>query len=89
MFFFFFFFFFFIPHNPLVFIPLHKKPQKQELDPEGDEKRRKLVSQDTSDSSSASQTPSVSSEDTLSPGVRGEPVSQYPSIIKEIYNIFM
>ncbi|XP_056313919.1 zinc finger ZZ-type and EF-hand domain-containing protein 1 [Danio aesculapii] len=39
---------------------------------EGDEKRRrKLVSQDTSDSSCASQTPSVSSEDTLSPGVRG------------------
>uniref|UniRef100_A0A8C1FJB6 Zinc finger ZZ-type and EF-hand domain containing 1 n=1 Tax=Cyprinus carpio carpio TaxID=630221 RepID=A0A8C1FJB6_CYPCA len=52
-------------------LPTDRKPQKQEPEIEGDEKRRrKLVSQDTSDSSSVSQTPSVSSEDTLSPGVR-------------------
>ncbi|XP_076130954.1 zinc finger ZZ-type and EF-hand domain-containing protein 1 isoform X1 [Alosa pseudoharengus] len=37
---------------------------------EGERLKRKLVSQDTLDSSSLSQTPSVSSEGTLSPGVR-------------------
>ncbi|XDV20765.1 hypothetical protein PO909_026027 [Leuciscus waleckii] len=54
--------------SPLL--PRDRKLQKQEPNAEGDARRRKLVSEDTSDSSSASQTPSVSSEDTLSPGVR-------------------
>ncbi|XP_036379295.1 zinc finger ZZ-type and EF-hand domain-containing protein 1 isoform X2 [Megalops cyprinoides] len=54
--------------------------------------KRKLVSQDTLDSTSLSQTPSVSSEDTLSPVVRGSegsaetavtPVSENPDAPKE------
>ncbi|XP_051981297.1 zinc finger ZZ-type and EF-hand domain-containing protein 1-like isoform X2 [Xyrauchen texanus] len=47
--------------------PSDGKPQKQDMGAEGDE-RSKLVSQDTLDSSSASQTPT--SEDTMSPAVR-------------------
>ncbi|XP_077096835.1 zinc finger ZZ-type and EF-hand domain-containing protein 1 isoform X2 [Siphateles boraxobius] len=54
--------------SPLL--PRDRKPQKQDPNAEDDARRRKLVSEDTSDSSSASQTPSVSSEETLSPGVR-------------------
>ncbi|XP_051521202.1 zinc finger ZZ-type and EF-hand domain-containing protein 1-like isoform X3 [Myxocyprinus asiaticus] len=51
--------------------PRDTKPQKEEVGAEGDERmKKKLVSQDTSDSSSVSQTPSLSSEVTLSPGVR-------------------
>lgn len=44
------------------------------LSPPGmaDEEKRKLVTQDTLDSCSLSQTPSVSSEDPLSPVVRCE-----------------
>ena len=58
--------------------PLQKKSQEQEADPpfppkvEGERPKRKLVSQDTLDLSSLSQTLSVSSEGTLSPGVKGE-----------------
>ncbi|TRY99292.1 hypothetical protein DNTS_003987 [Danionella cerebrum] len=61
--------------SPLL--PRERKAQNLEPDAEVDLKRRrrKLVSQDTSESSCASQTPSVSSEDTLSPGVRGSEFS--------------
>nr|XP_055055394.1 zinc finger ZZ-type and EF-hand domain-containing protein 1 isoform X3 [Misgurnus anguillicaudatus] len=53
--------------------PADRKLKKQDEVEEGEEKeekrRRNLVSHDTSESSSVSQTPSVSSEETLSPGV--------------------
>ncbi|XP_061104197.1 zinc finger ZZ-type and EF-hand domain-containing protein 1 isoform X3 [Conger conger] len=57
-----------------------------------EEAKKKLMSQDTLDSASLSQTPSVSSEDTLSPVVRGSecsaetaitPVSENPEVSKE------
>ncbi|KAL2094997.1 hypothetical protein ACEWY4_009716 [Coilia grayii] len=53
-----------------------RKSQEQEAElplppkAEGERPKKKLVSQDTLDSTSLSQTPSVSSEGTLSPGVR-------------------
>ena len=46
--------------------------------PEGEEGKKRLVTQDTLDSSSLSQTPSVSSEGTLSPVVRGETTETAP-----------
>lgn len=69
-------------HNNLHRLPLpghlQRKSQEQEADVPlpskagGERPKKKLVSQDTLDSSSLSQTPSVSSEGTLSPGVKGE-----------------
>ncbi|XP_056141323.1 zinc finger ZZ-type and EF-hand domain-containing protein 1 isoform X2 [Lampris incognitus] len=53
----------------------------------GEEGKRKLVAQDTLDSSSLSQTPSLSSEDTLSPVVRcsgsGTVTSPVSNVLKE------
>ncbi|KAG5844359.1 hypothetical protein ANANG_G00161670 [Anguilla anguilla] len=57
-----------------------------------EEAKKRLISQDTLDSTSLSQTPSVSSEDTLSPVVRGSecsaetavtPASENPDVSKE------
>ncbi|KAF7655072.1 hypothetical protein LDENG_00061510 [Lucifuga dentata] len=69
--------------------PPHAPPVVSSPSSTGEEDKRKLVTQDTLDSSSLSQTPSVSSEDTLSPVIRpsepgSEPVTSPTSdIVKE------